>query len=103
MPSKPTAISKLGENAWVESVPNLEIENNDVRCSHASAVGPVDADQRFYLESRGVPTGEAERLIVAGFLAEVLASLPVPAMRPALRSAIDAKLSLQAQHWGDSS
>ena len=94
---------KLGENAWVESVPNLEIENNDVRCSHASAVGPVDADQRFYLESRGVPTGEAERLIVAGFLAEVLASLPVPAMRPALRSAIDAKLSLQAQHWGDSS
>ena len=94
---------KLGENAWVESVPNLEIENNDVRCSHASAVGPVDAEQQFYLESRGVPTGEAQRLIVAGFLEEVLASLPVPAMRPVLRSAIDAKLSRQAQHWGDSS
>ncbi len=88
---------KLGESAWVESVPNLEIENNDVRCSHASAVGPVDAEQRFYLESRGVPTGEAERLIVAGFLDEVLESLPVPGVRRALRSAIDSKLSFQAQ------
>ncbi|MDE0065373.1 MAG: Fe-S cluster assembly protein SufD [Acidimicrobiaceae bacterium] len=88
---------KLGENAWVESVPNLEIENNDVRCSHASAVGPVDAEQQFYLESRGVPTGEAERLIVAGFLDEVLESLPVTAMRQQLRSAVDAKLDRQAQ------
>ena len=44
---------KLSDDAWAESVPNLEIENNDVRCSHASAVGPVDEDQRFYLESRG--------------------------------------------------
>lgn len=91
---------KLGGNAWVESVPNLEIENNDVRCSHASAVGPVDAEQQFYLESRGVPPGEAERLIVAGFLDEVLESLPVTAMRKTLRSAIDAKLSLQVQHQG---
>ena len=46
---------KLGEGAWADSVPNLEIDTNDVRCSHASAVGPVDAEQRFYLESRGVP------------------------------------------------
>ena len=48
---------KLSDAAWAESVPNLEIENNDVRCSHASTVGPVDEDQRFYLESRGVPIG----------------------------------------------
>ncbi|MFM7068782.1 MAG: SufB/SufD family protein, partial [Actinomycetes bacterium] len=41
---------KLSEQAWAESVPNLEIEHNDVRCSHASMVGPVDEDQRFYLE-----------------------------------------------------
>ena len=63
---------KLSDDAWAESVPNLEIENNDVHCSHASAVGPVDEEQRFYLESRGVPTDEAERLIVAGFFDEVL-------------------------------
>jgi Fe-S cluster assembly protein SufD len=79
---------KLSEHAWAESVPNLEIENNDVRCSHASTVGPVDEDQRFYLESRGVPTPVAERLIVAGFFDEVLDALPVPALAPAVRARI---------------
>src|SRR3954462_11282458 len=69
---------KLSDHAWAESVPNLEIENNDVRCSHASTVGPVDEDQRFYLESRGVPTAVAERLIVAGFFDEVLERLVLP-------------------------
>ena len=77
---------KLSEHAWAESVPNLEIENNDVHCSHASTVGPVDEDQRFYLESRGVPTAAAERLIVGGFFDEVLDDLPVPALAPAVRS-----------------
>jgi Fe-S cluster assembly protein SufD len=67
---------KLSEHAWAESVPNLEIENNDVHCSHASAVGPIDEEQRFYLESRGVPTDVAERLIVEGFFLEVLTQLP---------------------------
>jgi Fe-S cluster assembly protein SufD len=77
---------KLSEHAWAESVPNLEIENNDVHCSHASTVGPVDEDQRFYLESRGVPTAAAERLIVGGFFDEVLDDLPVPALAPEVRS-----------------
>jgi Fe-S cluster assembly protein SufD len=83
---------KLSEHAWAESVPNLEIENNDVHCSHASTVGPVDEDQRFYLESRGVPTAVAERLIVGGFFDEVLDVLPVPALAPAIASRLDALL-----------
>jgi len=83
---------KLSEQAWAESVPNLEIENNDVRCSHASTVGPVDEDQRFYLESRGVPSTVAERLIVAGFFAEVLEQFPVPAVVPLLEERIEARL-----------
>jgi len=70
-------IMTLSDDAWAESVPNLEIEHNDVRCAHASTVGPVDADQRFYLESRGVPAEVAERLIVAGFFDEVLERSPV--------------------------
>jgi Fe-S cluster assembly protein SufD len=73
-------IVKLSPDAWAESVPNLEIHQNDVHCSHASAVGPIDADQRFYLESRGVPPEAAERLVVNGFFAEVVAALPVPAI-----------------------
>jgi Fe-S cluster assembly protein SufD len=83
---------KLSDDAWAESVPNLEIENNDVKCSHASAVGPVDEDQRFYLESRGVPTAVAERLVVTGFFDEVLAQLPVPAAAVALRALVGGKL-----------
>jgi Fe-S cluster assembly protein SufD len=83
---------KLSEGAWAESVPNLDIENNDVRCSHASAVGPIDEEQRFYLESRGVPTAVAERLIVLGFFSEVIERLPVPAVAAELRERVAAKL-----------
>lgn len=83
---------KLSEEAWAESVPNLMIENNDVHCSHASAVGPIDEEQRFYLESRGVPTPVAERLIVAGFLAEVFDQMPSNGLRHVLDAAVAAKL-----------
>ncbi|MDY7100260.1 MAG: Fe-S cluster assembly protein SufD [Actinomycetota bacterium] len=83
---------KLSAEAWAESVPNLEIENNDVRCSHASTVGPIDADQRFYLESRGVPTDVAERLVVSGFLDEVVERLPVEAAKALVRNRIEETL-----------
>jgi Fe-S cluster assembly protein SufD len=83
---------KLSEDAWAESIPNLVIENNDVHCSHASAVGPIDEEQRFYLESRGVPTLVAERLIVAGFFAEVLDQLPADGLRDRLDAEVGAKL-----------
>ncbi|MDZ7732126.1 MAG: Fe-S cluster assembly protein SufD [Acidimicrobiia bacterium] len=79
---------KLGDEAWAESVPNLEIETNDVKCSHASTVGPIDEEQRFYLESRGVPPVVAERLVVSGFFGEVLERLPVEALVPSLRDRI---------------
>ena len=84
---------KLSDGAWAHSDPNLEIENNDVRCSHASTIGPVDEDQRFYLESRGVPPSVAERLIVMGFFDEVLDRLAVPALAPLLRDEIAGKLA----------
>ena len=73
------------EGARADSVPNLEIEDNDVRCSHASAVGPIAPDQRFYLESRGVPPEMADRLITLGFLDEVLARTPVTSVVAHLR------------------
>ena len=82
----------LSHGAWAESVPNLEIETNDVRCSHASTVGPIDEDQRFYLESRGVPPDVAERLIVLGFFDEVLDQLPLPTLAGQLRAKVAAKL-----------
>ena len=83
---------KLSDDAWAESVPNLEIENNEVQCSHASTVGPVDAEQLFYLESRGVPTGRAERLIVRGFFDEVVDGLALGPYEDVVRGALEAKL-----------
>jgi Fe-S cluster assembly protein SufD len=82
----------LTEGAGAESIPNLEIEANDVRCSHASAVGPIDEDQLYYLESRGVPPAEAERLIVLGFFDDVLERLPLPTLVRALRRTVVEKV-----------
>lgn len=82
----------LSSGAWAESVPNLDIETNDVKCSHASTVGPIDDEQRFYLESRGIPPHIAERLVVLGFFDEVLEQLPVGPLASQLREQVSAKL-----------
>jgi Fe-S cluster assembly protein SufD len=84
----------LSEGAWAESVPNLDIRNNDVKCSHASTVGPIDADQRFYLESRGLPPEVAERLVVLGFFDEVIAQVPVADLADELRARVADRLNL---------
>jgi Fe-S cluster assembly protein SufD len=62
----------LSDGAHADAIPGLEIEANDVRCTHAATVGRIDAEQLFYLMSRGLERGEAERLLVGGFL-EVIA------------------------------
>jgi len=82
----------LTEGAHADSVPNLEIEENDVKCSHASAVGPIDEDQRYYLEARGIPTEVAERLIVLGFFDEIIERTPLAGLRPRLLAGVAAKL-----------
>lgn len=89
-------VVKLSDDAFADSVPNLEIENNEVRCSHASAVGPIDADQRFYIESRAVPPDEAELLVVRGFLADLVTELPVAEIRPLVESLVDAALGARS-------
>ena len=61
-------------------------------CSHASTVSPVDEEQRFYLESRGVPTLAAERLLLEGFFEEVVALAPLPSIARVLRSGLSEKL-----------
>ncbi len=82
----------LSHGAWAQSVPNLEIETNDVKCSHASTIGPIDDDQRFYLESRGISPDIAERLVVLGFFDEVIARLPESTFSDGLRAQVSTKL-----------
>jgi Fe-S cluster assembly protein SufD len=83
----------LSEGARADSVPNLEIEENDVRCSHASAVGPIDAEQRFYLETRGVPPEVADRLILLGFFGDLLEEAPLAGLAALLREVVASRLA----------
>ena len=82
----------LTEGAEAMSVPNLEIEADDVQCSHASTVGPIDDDQLYYLATRGVPPDEAERLIVLGFFDDVFERLPLPSLVAPLRRSVIEKI-----------
>jgi Fe-S cluster assembly protein SufD len=66
----------LSPHAHADSVPNLDIRENDVMCAHASSVGPLDELQLWYLESRGVTRRDAQRLIIQGFFYEMLTTLP---------------------------
>ena len=88
----------LTEGAGAESIPNLEIEANDVKCSHASTVGHVDDDQRYYLATRGIPPEEADRLIVLGFFDDVLNQLPVRSLAAPLRDAVVRKIEHRGHH-----
>jgi Fe-S cluster assembly protein SufD len=83
----------LDEGAHADSVPNLDILENDVKCSHASTVGPVDEDQRYYIESRGVSPELAEGLIVRGFFDAIIDRGPVPAVTPILEREVHDRLS----------
>lgn len=82
----------LSERAKADSIPNLEIEANDVKCGHAASVGPVSDDEIFYLQSRGIPREEAERLIVKGFFQEVIDRIPLQDVRDAIDEAIEEEL-----------
>jgi Fe-S cluster assembly protein SufD len=81
----------LSERSKADSDPKLEILNNDViRCTHGAAVGPVDQEMVFYLESRGLDRPSAEQLIVEGFFQSTLKKLALPRVEEALWTAIAA-------------
>jgi Fe-S cluster assembly protein SufD len=82
----------LNEGAHADSVPNLDILENDVKCSHASTVGPVDEDQRYYIESRGVEPEVAEGLIVQGFFDAIIDRGSVPEAKALLQREVHARL-----------
>lgn len=84
----------ISEKAKATSEPILEILNNDIlRCSHGATVGPVDPEHLFYLESRGIPKPVAERMLVQGFLGEVLDKLPVAEVREVVEQELAARIA----------
>ena len=84
----------LSKKAHADAIPGLEILANDVRCTHAAAIAQIDPEQLFYLRSHGLPQERAERLVVEGFLAELVERFEEGAVRDALAAALEARLSL---------
>lgn len=82
----------LSPRAHADAIPGLEIEADDVACTHAAAIAQIDPDQLFYLTSRGLPAERASELIVGGFLAELVERIPAGAVADALADALDARL-----------
>ncbi|MGH2555050.1 MAG: Fe-S cluster assembly protein SufD [Actinomycetota bacterium] len=88
----------LSDKAKADSIPNLEILSNDpVRCGHAASVGPVDEDTLFYIQTRGIPFEEAQKLIVFGFLQEVLDRVTLSEVRHGLEAAIAAEIEKEQE------
>ena len=84
----------LSDGARADSVPNLEIETGLIEgAGHASATGRFDDEQLFYLRSRGIPEGEARRLVVRGFFAELIGRIGLPELEDRLIAAIEAELA----------
>ncbi len=84
----------LSDDAEANSMPGLEILADNVRCTHGATSGQVDADELFYLRSRGIPVSVAQRLIVTGFLNEVIQRLDQPAIAAHLHGLIEEKFSV---------
>ena len=82
----------LSKTARADSIPGLEIEADDVRCTHGATVSQLDPDEVFYVRSRGLPYKEAERLIVQGFFAPVIERIPLPDVRERLTAEIVRKI-----------
>ena len=84
----------LTEGTRADSIPNLEIETGDITgAGHASATGRFDDEQLFYLQSRGITEDEARRLVVRGFLSEIVQQIGSPLLEDRLQAAIEAELT----------
>lgn len=84
----------LTEGARADSIPNLEIETGDILgAGHASATGRFDDEQLFYLQARGITEEEARRLVVLGFLTDIVQRLGIPALETELLAAIETELA----------
>jgi Fe-S cluster assembly protein SufD len=84
----------LTDGARADSVPNLEIETGEiVGAGHASATGRFDDEQLFYLQARGIPEGEARRLVVRGFFADVVRQIGVPELEEQLMAKVEQELA----------
>jgi Fe-S cluster assembly protein SufD len=82
----------LSDDARADTIPELEILTNDVQCSHAAAVAPIDEEQVHFCTSRGLSPDEARKLIVLGFLEPTVEQVPGEFLLARVREALEARL-----------
>ncbi len=82
----------LSDKAKATSIPMLEIDNNDVRCTHGATVGPVDPEHLFYLRSRGIPETTAKRMLIQGFFGDVLDRIPFEHARKLVEAQLESRI-----------
>lgn len=82
----------LSDDARMDGIPGLEIEADDVACSHAATFGTLEEAPIHYLMSRGIPRNEAELMVIDGFFDELLQRIPFERVRERLQAAIEAKI-----------
>lgn len=83
----------LNEGARADSIPGLEIDENDVSAGHAATTGQVDRELLFYMQSRGIPLSRAKKMIVDGFFAPAIERIPLAAVRDQIQRLVDAKMA----------
>jgi len=76
----------------MDGIPGLEIEADDVKCSHAATFGTLEAEPIFYLMSRGIDRSTAELMVIDGFFDELLARIPFERVRERLQAAMESKI-----------
>jgi Fe-S cluster assembly protein SufD len=83
----------VSKRAHADAIPGLEIQANDVRCTHAAAVAQVDAEQLFYLRAHGLPEPQAKRLVIEGFLSALVERFEPGPVRDLLAGALERRLN----------
>ncbi|APZ91257.1 Fe-S cluster assembly protein SufD [Fuerstiella marisgermanici] len=86
----------LSRDARCDSIPGLEIEADDVRCTHGATTGQVDEEQIFYAQSRGISENEAMHMIVEGFFQQVYDRIPIEIVRETLSRTVQSKLGIES-------
>jgi Fe-S cluster assembly protein SufD len=82
----------LSRDAYIEAIPALDIDTNEVSASHAATIGSLDEEQLFYAQSRGINRSNAERMVALAFFEPAIAGFPSEALREEIRTALDARL-----------
>ena len=82
----------LNPSAEADSIPQLQIDNNDVKCGHGATVGQVDKEKLFYLMSRGLSEQAARKIVVLGYFESLVFDIPLPGIAEEVRSLVEQRV-----------